>query len=172
MPPPWHHQVSPAVASLTAPPRCEVACSHKGQQSQNYEPEARFLCTSSHGILLWQVAKGISAEWNENVHLWFAHCIEISAEPPPKKKGQSEIMSQFVWHLHFEQCCLQTCVSTCHLGNHVPRIVGQIHSKEVVTQQLPGYPAWTLLQTPNSFWGKPRNWTDNPKTLREILLCK
>jgi len=53
---------------------------HKGQQSQNYEPEARFLRTSSHGTLLWQVAKGISAEWNKNAHLWFAHCIEFSAE--------------------------------------------------------------------------------------------
>ena len=66
MPPPWHHHVSPAAASLTAPRRCEVACftksvgaqAHQGQQSQNYEPEARFLRTSSHGtLLLWQVAK-------------------------------------------------------------------------------------------------------------------
>ena len=48
-----------------------------------------------------------------------------------------------LWHLHFEQSCLQTCVSTCHLGNHVPRIIGQIHSSEVATRHLPGHPAWT-----------------------------
>ena len=40
---------------------------HKGQQSQNYEPEARFLRSSNHGTLLWQAAKGISAEWNKTL---------------------------------------------------------------------------------------------------------
>ena len=32
-----------------------------------------------------------------------------------------------LWHLHLEQSCLQTCVSTC-----------QIHSNEVATRHLPG----------------------------------
>ena len=58
---------------------CKASPTH-AMLPQNYEPEARFLRTSSHGTLLWQVAKGISAEWNKNAHLWFAHCIEFSAE--------------------------------------------------------------------------------------------
>ena len=52
--------------------------------------------------------------------------------------------------------------------NHVPKILGRTHSNEVVTQHLLGHPAWILLQ-PLNFWGKPRNWTDNPKTLKEIV---
>jgi hypothetical protein len=46
---------------------------------------------------IWQVAEGISAEWNENAHQWFAQCREFSAETQKRNRNCfPKIMSQLV----------------------------------------------------------------------------
>ena len=158
MPPPWHHHVSPAAASLTATRRCVVACFTKSAGAEPTKVSTVRITNQRHGFFALRVMAHCygrllkASVLNGMKTLIYGLLTALSFLRKPQKNRNCFPL----WHLHFEQPCLQTCVSTCYLGNHVLRIMGQTHSNEVVTLHLPGRPAWTLLQTP-SFWSKPKN---------------
>ena len=95
---------------------------HKGQQSQNCEPKARLLRTRSHGTLLWQVAKSISLNGMSAFISGLLTALSFLQKPTIEIETASPKSCRSLWHLHFEKCCRQTCVSsylegTCHLGS-------------------------------------------------------
>ena len=82
----WHASQNPWEPSPQRSAKSELRT--KGVVSSHFE---------SWHAAIWQVAEGISAEWNENAHQWFAQCREFSAETQKRNRNCfPKIMSQLV----------------------------------------------------------------------------
>ena len=103
MPPRWHHHISPAAASLTAPQRCVVGkvcgslARNESRQSRDYEPKGPLLPTN-HGTL-WQVAKSITL--NGMNALTSGLLTTLSFLQKPKMRTSTSIVNWYTmvhWH--------------------------------------------------------------------------
>ena len=137
---------------------------HKGQQSQNCEPKVRLLRTTSHGTLPWQVAKSISLNGMNAFISGLLTASSFLQKPTIDIEAASQESCRSLWHLHFEQCCRQTCVSsylegTCHLGSKWYGSNSYAENSESNSFQ------WSCHTTLT--WTSSVNSTSNPEFLRQ-----
>ena len=142
----------------------------KGQQSQNCEPKARLLRTTSHGTLLWQVAKSTSLNGMNAFISGLLTALSFLQKPTIEIETASPKSCRSLWHLHFEQCCRQTCVSSCLEGTcHLGRVIwAKLTRREFWAKPIPmklSHNTYPDIQ--RELYFKPRI-SENPKTLKEM----